>query len=304
MDIRTLFLFSLLPLLVIAVGCGEGDPRGEEIVREEPRAEIPGFSQPEFGEGRELDTLFGVNLDADTLPEYVVTSLVRAERFPRGVRADRLEIWDFDTASGSWRLAMSDTLLWLDSLRLVDLTADGRPEVVALTFAGGNDEVAGRGAAVYSGHTLPIRQIFGRGGGMPQVVTFEGRPYLLLFTQHWPEYLPHAAAVPIPDELLTFEGGSSRADFATGRRFFAERAGRLRTRVGELLERYAPRGPGGEAGLLPPAEATELAGLIVETIHTLRMADDADGLRDFEARTLPRLDGLLDEEQQMMIDDE
>ena len=66
-----------------------------------------------------------------------MTSLAEAERFPQGVRADRLEIWDFDPASGTWRQALGDTLLWLDSLYVFDMTDDAITEVVALTFAGG-----------------------------------------------------------------------------------------------------------------------------------------------------------------------
>ena len=285
-------------------GCAEGDPRGEEIIREDPVTSLPEFTPPEFEEGRELDTLFAVNLDADTMPEYVVTSLAVAERFPQGVRADRLEIWDLDPASNTWRPALSDTLLWLDSLYILDMTDDAVPEVVALTFAGGNDEVAGRGGAIYSGHTPPIRTIFSRGGGMPRVVSFDGRRFLLLHTQHWPEFLPHAAAVPIPEELLTFGGGRSRSDFERSQGYFRQLAVDLRKRIDEILDARGGPGTGDADRLLEPAEATELYSLVIQTILTLRMAGDEAGLEQLKTTTLPRLNGLLEEEQAMMIEDE
>lgn len=298
MLVRTILIAALLG------GCAEGDPRGEEIIREDPVASLPEFTPPAFEEGRELDTLFGVNLDADTTPEYVVTSLAVAERFPQGVRADRLEIWDLDPTSNTWRPALSDTLLWLDSLYILDMTDDAVPDVVALTFAGGNDEVAGRGGTIYSGHTPPIRTIFSRGGGMPQVVSFDGRRFLLLHTQHWPEFLPHAAAVPIPEEFLTFEGGGSRSDFGASRSFFRRHAADLRERIDGILDARGRPGTGGADHLLQPAEATELYSLVIQTILTLRMAGDEAGIEQLKTTILPRLNDLLEEEQVMMIEDE
>ena len=233
-----------------------------------------------------------------------MTSLAEAERFPQGVRADRLEIWDFDPTSGTWRQALGDTLLWLDSLYVFDMTDDAIPEVVALTFAGGNDDVAGRGGAIYSGHTPPLRPIFSRGGGMPRVVSFDGRRFLLLHTQYWPEFLPHAAAVPMPEELLTFAGGTSRSDFESSRAFFQRHAADLRQRIDRILEEHGAPGTGGSGEKLPPAEATELYSLILQAIHTFRKADDQAAIDDLTATTLPRLPDLLDEEQVMMIEDE
>ncbi len=304
---RTIWLPAITLLLLsglLATGCGEGEPELAESPPEESGPAIPEFTPPTFESGRVLDTLLQLNLDSDTDPELLMTSLDTSASYPFDVRADRLEIYDLNRESRSWERAVVDTALWYDSYKRLDLSGDEIEELVATTWAGGNDEIAGRGMAVYSGENDSLRRIFARSGGSPEIVEHEGDRLLLVSSLFWPDYLPHSSAVPVPEELISLEGGEERADYETARSYFRAEAVLLRSTIDSLLNAYLGGRGAGEETLPSPEEQASLYALLIETIETLNIAGDTALFNSLRDEVEPKLEGILGEEEAMIIGDE
>ncbi len=302
MQIRPSLLLPSL-LLILLIGCDDSEPRDPAPPIDDASSGTLPFSPPEFEEGRSLDTIIGLNLDDDPDIEQIVASLGRERSYPSDIRADRLDIYDLD-ARGEWREVARDSAFWFYSWSVRDLTGDEIPEFIAETWGGGNDEVAGRGISILSGHGGKIRTIFQRSGGAPEIVDVDGKPLLLISSLFWPEFLPHAAAVPIVEEVLTFDGAETRSDYEVARSYYQQESEQIRRELEKLIGEY---GAGNESGppSVPPAEIQgEIFSLTIRLLKGLNRGEESGGLESFRKETVPRLTPLLEEEQMMMIDDE
>ncbi len=259
-------LLAAVAVLALLAGCREEDPGEGGEGADTTAAYDLTFPDPAFPAGRELDTLFSVDLDDDGRREYVVTSLVRDGVIPPGGRADRVEIYRFDTASRSWRVALADTLFWGTSYRLREMTGDRAPEIVADVFGGGNDPIASSGLRIYSGHGGTIRTIFTRDDGNPQIGSVEGvaEPVVILHDLIWPPLVPHVQSVPYVSDLLAFDGTTMASIRDRHAEYFGKEAD-------ALLAAYAK----GLKSAVPPTGDTDDGGMIGE--NGLADADQPDG---------------------------
>ena len=302
-----LYRFSLLLLLSVLlpalIGCGEDAPRDAAPAIEEPNDTIATFTPPDFEEGRALDTIVGLNLDSDPEPEHIVASLSTSTPFPAQIRADRLDVYDLD-ARGEWQQVARDTALWYQSWQIVDLTGDDLPEFIATTWGGGNDEVAGRGMSILSGEGDSIRTIFQRSGGAPRIDAWEEKNLLLISSLFWPEFLPHAAAVPIVEEVLLFDGAEPRADYQTARDWFDRESEVMRRELDMVIAESSETSESGAPRKPAPEVQAKLFSLAVRALRGAQRSEAEDRLDYFRSEIMPRLAPLLEEEQVMMIEDE
>lgn len=296
-------LLPLLLLLLGTIGCSDDEPRDAAPVVEEPIDESIAFSPPEFENGRILDTIIGLNLDDDPDLEQIVASLSTTIAYPSQIRADRLDVYDLD-ARGEWELVARDTALWYQSWSVRDLTGDGVVEFIAKTWGGGNDEVAGRGISIISGEGGPIRTIFQRSGGAPRVIEHEGEPLLLISSLFWPEFLPHVAAVPIVEEVLTLRGAETRADYASARSYFDSESEVMRRDLEIVISENSSGNESGPQSKPSPEVQAKIFALAIQTLRGMHRGESSDRLDYFRVEIMPRLRSLLEEEQVMMIEDE
>jgi len=168
------------------------------------------FPQPRFSDGRTLDTVMNVDLDDDGRLEYIVTSIHRDDFVPPTARADMIELYRFDTVTKEYRAVSVDSLMWITDLELRDVTDDRLPDLVVRTNSGGNDPTASIGMYIYSGDGGRIRTIFHADDGDPELATLEGirGDAILRHSELWPDFAPHAAAVPYVDDILAYKGNA------------------------------------------------------------------------------------------------
>ena len=214
----------LLPvvLLLVVGGCREDEPR-QPVTRSGDSSEIYdlSFPTPTFEADRNLDTILAIDLTGTGRLEYVVSSLGSGEYFPPGTRADLVQIYQFDTASRSYRVVATDSIEWVETFELMDLTGDRSPELISRLHSGGNDPVASMGMTIYSGSDGPLRPIFRSRRGMPSFVRLTGNEAQAIVThgELWPLFATHADAVIYVDDLFAWRNGryisvrEERSDF-------------------------------------------------------------------------------------------
>lgn len=213
----------LLPgIALLFGGCREDEPR-QPVPRGGDSSEIYDltFPPPTFGEGRKLDTILAIDLSGNGRVDYLVSSLALEGYFPPGTRADLVQIYQFDTATRSYRVVAADSIEWIESLELRDLTGDRTPEIVSRIHSGGNDPVASIGMTIYSGDGGAIRPVFRSRRGMPSFVDLSGNTVQAIVThgELWPLFATHADAIVYIDDLFAWRNGryvsvrEERADF-------------------------------------------------------------------------------------------
>lgn len=205
----TALLAICVAALVGIIGCGEGDldtvpdQTGESVT-----PEIPAFEPPATEAERTIDTVIGIDLDDDGTKEYIVGSLgTERMKSPEG-RADRIEIFKYDTAEGAWKVVLSDAPLWVSSYRLREMTGDRVPELVVTVASGGNDPVTSNGVTIYTGAERKIRVLWRMEEGNPQLISNSpDRPTdVLIHGTVWPPSVPHAYAVTYVKDIHGYNG--------------------------------------------------------------------------------------------------
>lgn len=300
-------LRSLLPLvaaLLFLAGCDGSDPGDGGETADTTAAYDLTFPDPTFPAGRTLDTLFSVDLDDDGRREYVVTSFVREGVITPGARADQVEIYRFDTLSRSWRVVLTDTLLWGTAYRLREMTGDRAPEIIADVFGGGNDPIASNGMHIYSGHGGTIRTILSLDDGDPQIGTLEGTevPVVILHNLIWPPLVPHVQSVPYISDLLAFDGAEMKSIRDRHAEYFQKQADALLSEYAKELESAPVRSEDtemvGENGLAD-ADAPDgtLFATTAQAIIALDQAGQSSTLRTFWNSERDTLRAVLPEEQ-------
>lgn len=219
---------SIVAVMLCALFCLAGSGCREE----EPRQPVPrggdssevydlSFPTPTFGDDRKLDTVLAIDLTGNGRVDYIVSSLGAAGYFPPGTRSDLVQIYQFDTAARRYRVVATDSIEWVESFELVDLTGDRTPELVSRLHSGGNDPVASTGMTIYSGSGGPLRPVFRSRRGMPAFVTLSGNSAQAIVThgELWPLFATHADAVIYVDDLFAWRDGryisvrDERSDF-------------------------------------------------------------------------------------------
>jgi hypothetical protein len=207
----------LFTAALLAVGCSRSDRRPEEPDQSMMTIHDSIFHPPQFPQGRTLDTVMALDFDGRGRQEYVVTSRTGAPDSIPGARADLVQIFSYDSLAHAFRAVLVDSLIGVHDMFLRDLTGDGVPEVVVTTDGGGNDPIASRGLAVYSGSGGTIRTIFQRLDGDPELTTMRDAdgPVIVTHDLYWPDFVPHVGARAYANDLLAFKGDrfvSVRAD--------------------------------------------------------------------------------------------
>ncbi|MCB0712985.1 MAG: hypothetical protein KDD67_11705 [Ignavibacteriae bacterium] len=288
-----IFPFFALFLLLI-IGCQEE----EADLREDPTAgtlEVS-FPEPVFSGNRTLDTLFAVDFDDDGQREYVVTSIDRKGTIPTNGRADRLEIYRFDTASRAWKVVLTDTLLWSTIYDLEELTGDRASELVVETFGGGNDLTSSQGLRVYTGHGKNIRVLFERPDGSPVIKRIDESttPVILIYSEYWPEFVPHVQSTIYVSDLLSLANGTVESVRGKNLPFFRREAEERMANYQQMLAEAAI--PDTASDRLD-MEGTPLYVASAETIIALNEAQNREELRFFWNQQQDTLRRLLSEEE-------
>lgn len=289
--------------LTVLSGCAEPEPDVDGDGADTAAVYDLTFPEPVFSEsGRALDTLFAVDLDDDGRREYVVTSLQRERLTAPDSRADLVEIYRYDTASRSWAVVLTDSVLWSSSYELRELTGDRAPEVIVEVFAGGNDPVASRGMRVYSGHGGTIRTLLTLDEGDPQLemIGGEGRPVVVQHALIWPPMVPHVQAVPYVSDVLAFTGTGFESVRSRHAEYFREEADMHLKAYGESLKDAVVEEPEliGENGLADvDVPNVDLFISAAGTVISLDQAGQSEALRSFWNREADTLRALLPEEQ-------
>ena len=291
----------LILLVIAAVGCGDDAPQ----IREDPDAGVVdmSFPDPVFSGNRTLDTLFSVDFDDDGRREYVVTSIEDGKTVPVNGRADRLEIYRFDTATGAWNVVLTDTLLWTTRYDLQELTGDRASELVVETFGGGNDPTASQGMMIYSGHGRQIRRLLEVPDGAPTVRRIEGmtQPVILVRSEYWPEFVPHFRSTTYVSDLLSLTEGKVESVRGKNLPFFRKEAEERMENYRRMLQE-ATVVDTEEIGGIEELEGNDLYVAAAETIIALNEAQDRDGLRSFWHVQQDTLRRLLSQEEFDVLD--
>ncbi|MEP7219009.1 MAG: VCBS repeat-containing protein [Bacteroidota bacterium] len=203
-----------------------------------------------FPEGRRIDTLLTADLDGNGRDEYVVMSVGADTLRPGTCRADLLQIYSYDPTLNAYTLRLADSVAWASSYAVRDIDGDGRPELIVMTYAGGNDLVASGGIVIYTGGDGRIRPMFHAMSGDPQLAHVEGvrGEALLVHDELWPSFAAHADAVEYLDDILAPRQGT----FVSIRK---EQRGRFVAQANQHLEEYRTLRPQFMADTLAPADS-------------------------------------------------
>jgi hypothetical protein len=157
-----------------------------------------------------MDTVLSADLDGNGRNEYVVMSVGADTLRPGTCRADLLQIYSYDPALGAYTLRLADSVAWASSYAVRDIDGDGRPELIVMTYSGGNDPIASGGIAIYTGGDGRIRPMFHAMSGDPQLSRLEGvrGEGILLHEELWPSFATHADAVEYLDDILAPRAGT------------------------------------------------------------------------------------------------
>ncbi len=243
--------------------------------------------------------MISVDLDGDPSLEQIVGSIVDDGGYhPAGTRADLVEIYDRDEEAGVWQLVYRDSIDWITGWQLAELTGDDRVDLLLSTTGGGNEPIAAEGMTVISGQTDTIATFWQRTSGMPRLATVDDRNIIVIHELFWPEFLPHAAALPVIAEVLSMTDGRAGSDYATSRRFFAAQATEATARVERLL------GGGGTAGTSDDDQArADLFRAAIEALAAYRGASSDTQEQRFRNDILPLVLAALDEDRRMILED-
>lgn len=301
-NVRRGIVAALAAMVLLQTGCDDRDPDANGGPADTTADYDLSFRAPEFPEGRSLDTMFSVDLDDDGRREYVVASLERAGGVAPSARADLIEIYRFDTLSRSWRVVLSDTLLWAASYDLREITGDRTPEVIVRVDGGGNDPVATYGMHIYSGSGGTIRTIFNRDDGDPRIGTIDDgdEPVLIVTGMIWPPLVPHVQSVPYVADIVAFDGTSMSSVRSRHTEYFRRQADALLTAYAEDLKSARPAdtqliGDEGLAGADIPDGS--LFATTAQAIIALDQAGQTSTLRTFWNRERDTLRAVLPGEQ-------
>jgi hypothetical protein len=186
------------------------------------------FPAPTFPDGRRLDTVIAIDLDANGRLDYVVTSLSHdtSHYLPPTARADLIQIYRFDTVSRSYVVAASDSAEWITAINLRDVTDDRIPDLVVSLYSGGNDIVASSGMYIYSGHGNRLRPVLKLDAGNPEFKRFKNTAgdVIVSYSELWPDFFVHAEAIPYVDDVFEFRDGEFRSVRTEHQDFFREQA--------------------------------------------------------------------------------
>ena len=295
--LRFPFFLFLFVLFFVVNGCQED--LSEKVDESDTTTVDLTFTDPVFSGGRQLDTLFAIDLDDDGLHEYVVTSIQRRPAVPTTARADQVEIYRFDTADGAWKPELTDTLLWTTEYALKELTGDRASELVVKTFGGGNDLVSSSGLVVYSGHGKSVRKLLEQEDGAPRVEQIEGAslPIILLHSEFWPKFVPHVEATTYVSDLLSLADGRVQSVREENIPFFRKKADQSLRNYRESLKEAIPfdtlAAELGDEGI----GGSPLYIHAAETIIALNQVGEKKRLQSFWYEEEERLRGLLSEEE-------
>jgi|GEM_PF-3935881 len=203
---------AVLLALTLVTGCADRTPQvptGRPAVDSESSREeavVAEFPVPAFEEGRTLDTI----IRTDDGRIVAVASIRRDSLTPQRARADRIELFAWNSADRAFAPVDQQGFHWVHSYRLLSAGAGRRsPVLLVFTDGGGNDPLATRGATIIT-LRIPVIPSLRLSHGAPESVA--ARDTLLLLARA--RFLPPLAGVhngyEYVDAIVRLEGDSLR----------------------------------------------------------------------------------------------
>jgi hypothetical protein len=214
-----LVLIAACCLIVLSDGCRRADV---EATRKRPALSLDRNVFHPYDSSRSIVDSAHIDLNGDGRAEFVIISRDNVEPvnpvFPR--EFDRIEIFSLDSATNRYRSDFIDPVESGRERSFMDVTGDGRKEIVVRTNSGGNDPVAGEGMSIYGARADgSFTVLFYSQGGSPELRDLNGDGIFeaVITGEYW-GIMPHADAIAYTSAIHAFDGST----YVESNRYFAK----------------------------------------------------------------------------------
>ena len=172
-----------------------------------------------FSAGRMLDTLFYTDVTGSGVPKAFVFSkpIVQvhdtinantdSSGFPSYARYDLFQVYNWSMSDSSWKLAQQDSVHFGVGSRTMDITHDGKPDLILSTLAAGVTDASAQGMMIFSAHSGDWKQIFATTSGNPAFIDINHDSlFEIAIHRSLTGVMPNSEAVEYVSDIYAFDG--------------------------------------------------------------------------------------------------